>query len=47
MKRALFASLVLFASLAPGCSAEPKTPAAGKMTVYIGSYADIKADGIH
>lgn len=47
MKRALFASLVLLACVVPGCSAEPKAPAAEKMTVYVGSYADVKADGIH
>jgi len=47
MKRALLAALVVLACVAPGCAAGASTPAVEKMTVYVGSYADIKADGIH
>lgn len=47
MMRALLASFALLATVGPGCAADPAAPAAEKMTVYIGSYADAKADGIH
>lgn len=47
MKRILLASLVFAASVVPGCATSPAAPAVEKMTVYIGSYADAKADGIH
>jgi len=43
MKRALLASLILGLSLVPGAAA----PAAEKMSVYVGSYADAKVNGIH
>jgi 6-phosphogluconolactonase len=47
MKRALLASLVVMAVLLPGCATAPAAPAVEKMTVYVGSYADAAAEGIH
>jgi len=47
MKRTVLASLIVLAALFPGCAAAPAAPAVEKMTVYVGSYADAKADGIH
>ncbi|HZE99359.1 MAG TPA: lactonase family protein [Planctomycetota bacterium] len=44
MKRALLLSLAILASIVPGRASEP---AADKITVYVGSYADVKANGIH
>jgi len=47
MKRLLLASLLVPTSILPGCATDPAAPAVEKMTVYVGSYADAKADGIH
>lgn len=47
MKRELLAILLCLVSVVPGCSSEPKAAAPDKITVYIGSYADAKAEGIH
>jgi len=47
MKRALLAALVVVATIVPGCATNTSAPPVEKMTVYVGSYADVKADGIH
>jgi len=47
MKRTLFASLAILAAFVPGCAANAGPAAPEKMTVYVGSYADAKAEGIH